>query len=436
MPTQQVLGGSSEASIDQVNIWMRSTPWYQNQMRAWGQDPGHPTLTEWQSQQIKRLAQANGVVVDEGNVELDDHGNFNPIGHKLRNTLIVGGLAAATIATMGAAGVFAGAGGAAGGGAAVGSAGAAGTAGTLAGVEGGAYGLGSGALAGLGSGAMGAAGVGGAGLAGLETAGELGTNFMGGPTTISSIVGGVGGASHGLSYADLLKFGLPTIGGIANGLIQAHAEGQASDAQQRYLEEALAAAKEKDLYQRGIDKEAVAREEGRYNNFQGRIKGFIDNGQSSNDRMTALLGLPARAPGSASSGGGARGGDLGDPISYADKLSAADKLKVDALLKASNSNDNPRYWYGVNAQHGGFDATGADWNHTRISTGDGAGKGYTAPTTAAPTPPASAPPITTQPQARTTTVQMRAPDGSIKTVPTDQVEHYTALGATLLGAAA
>src|SRR5438094_9364881 len=105
-------GKPTEASIDSVNIWMRSTPWYQDEMRAWGQDPGHPTLSKSQSQQLLKMAQAQGVVVDEGNMEVDDHGNFNPKGHKLRNTLIVAGIAAATIATMGAAGVFAGAAGA------------------------------------------------------------------------------------------------------------------------------------------------------------------------------------------------------------------------------------------------------------------------------------------------------------------------------------
>ena len=57
--------------------------------------------------------------------------------------------------------------------------------------------------------------------------------------------------------------------------------------------------------------------------------------------MSALLGLPARTGGGGGGSGGG-GGESGDPISYADRLSAADKLKVDALLKASNSSDDPR----------------------------------------------------------------------------------------------
>jgi hypothetical protein len=94
MAPYSVLGGNSEATIDQANIAMRGMPWYQSLLRSWGQDPGHPTVTSWQRDQIRRQAQANGFVVDEGNIEVDDHGNFNPKGHKLRNTMIVIGIAA------------------------------------------------------------------------------------------------------------------------------------------------------------------------------------------------------------------------------------------------------------------------------------------------------------------------------------------------------
>jgi hypothetical protein len=79
-------------------------------MQSWGKDPAHPGgLTDAQRTQIVRAAQANGVVVDESHQEVDPNGNFRPIGHGLRNTMIVVGLAAATLATMGAAGAFSGA---------------------------------------------------------------------------------------------------------------------------------------------------------------------------------------------------------------------------------------------------------------------------------------------------------------------------------------
>jgi len=195
--SQPLQGGTTEADIDVVNTWMRSTPWYQQQMKAWGQDPGHPTLTKSQSNTIKNLAQANGVKVDEGDVELDDHGNFNPVGHKLRNTLIVAGIAAATIATMGAAGAFAGGtaaagaggAGAAGGGAAAAGAGGAGVLGSTA--------IGSGMIGpiaggtGLAAGAGTAAGVGGTLGTAAKIGGALssGNSYLGTAGKVAGVLG-------------------------------------------------------------------------------------------------------------------------------------------------------------------------------------------------------------------------------------------------------
>lgn len=159
-------GKPTEATIDQVNQWMRAQPWYQDQMRAWGQDPGHPTLTKDQSKQILRAAQAQGVIVDEGNMEVDNHGNFNPKGHKLRNTLIVAGIAGATLATMGAAGAF---GGAAAGGAG-GASGAAGAATAAGGVLPSTT-IGVGFIPGVGLAGGGGLTAAGGGLAGLASSG-------------------------------------------------------------------------------------------------------------------------------------------------------------------------------------------------------------------------------------------------------------------------
>src|ERR1035437_133331 len=106
-PPSYGYGQQTPASIDAVNIWMRAQPWYADLMQSWGKDPGHPSgLTDAQRTQIVGAAQANGVIVDDSNQELDPNGNFRNIGHGLRNTMIVAGLAAATIATMGAAGGF------------------------------------------------------------------------------------------------------------------------------------------------------------------------------------------------------------------------------------------------------------------------------------------------------------------------------------------
>lgn len=383
MPNPQLgYGKPSEATIDQVNVWMRSTPWYQNLLKQWGVNPANAKLSDYQRQQILRAAQAQGVVVDEGNMEVDPSGNFNPKGKKLRNTLIVAGIAGAAIATMGAAGVFSGAG-----------AGAASASSTAA--------------------------------AGTGAAAAGGTAAASGAGTAGTIAGGAAAAGGLSRYSDFLRYGLPVAGNLVGGIIAANAEGKASNAQQRYLEEALAYEKEKDAYDRSRTARLDALEVSRYGDYQGRIAPFIANGVSSNDRMAALLGLPAR------SGGSSSGGPSGDPKTYADRLSAPDKLKVDALLRASNSSDDPEYWYGVNAMHGGFDATGADWNRQRISTGEGVGKGYKGPGA-----PIAAQPSTSASAASAGTVQMRAPDGSVKAVPASQVPFYTQRGATVLQGAA
>lgn len=89
---------NSEQDIDRVNQWMRSQPWYVRQLAAWGQTPDRVNLSKFQANQLVRLAQANGVQVDEGHFEVDPGGNFNPRGHKMRNTLIGLGAGAAIAA--------------------------------------------------------------------------------------------------------------------------------------------------------------------------------------------------------------------------------------------------------------------------------------------------------------------------------------------------
>lgn len=98
------MGGDSEVSIDRVNQWMRSQPWYLAQLRAWGQNPASVRLNKSQASMLLRLAQANGVQIDQGAIEVDAGGNLNPKGHKLRNTLIGAGVTAAALTGAGALG--------------------------------------------------------------------------------------------------------------------------------------------------------------------------------------------------------------------------------------------------------------------------------------------------------------------------------------------
>lgn len=120
----------NEADINATNVWMRSQPWYQQLLTKFNQDPNNVHLTSIESRQILDAAKANGVNVNEGNIEVDPSGNFNPKGHKLRNGLIAaalgGGAAFAAPAVLGAFGAAGGGSAAAGSTAALGPVAAAG----------------------------------------------------------------------------------------------------------------------------------------------------------------------------------------------------------------------------------------------------------------------------------------------------------------------
>lgn len=423
----------NEVAIDKFNQWFRSTPQYQRQLAEWGVDPNNVHLAKSQSQQLLKLAQGMGAVVDEGDMEVDPAGNMNPKGHKLRNTLIIAGAAA------------------------------------------GAYFAGPAIYSAL---------AGGGGTAGGALAADVGLEAAAGIS--GGVAGGVGGGVAGAGIGSglvsgALRYGLPVAGNIASSIIQSKASGAASDAEQKYLEEALAYQKEQDAYARArqerLDEQDKARygdtrgdialqqqrdaartaeEGGRYGDFQNNLAPFIANGVNANSAMASRLGLPAtaawtpNAPRAASSG--AR---YTDPLSVADQATPEDRAKIDALLKKYNSSDNPNYWYGVNVLHGGFDKTGADWNDSRIKIGDGAGKGYAGASTPAPTPaPTDAPKVgapPAEPDLRTQTppyrpsveperagdastaapsmVTIAAPTGETQQVPESELDHWLQRGA-------
>ncbi len=102
----RVTGDTNAASTNEVNIWMRGQPWYQQIIAQHGGSAGSDAAKK----QIVAAAQKNGVQIDQSNVDVDDSGNLKVKGMSgWEKALIVAGIAAATIATMGAAGVFAGA---------------------------------------------------------------------------------------------------------------------------------------------------------------------------------------------------------------------------------------------------------------------------------------------------------------------------------------
>lgn len=216
-------GNTNEVSLDAYNQWQRGQPWYQALIKSFGQDPNNVHLSDQQKQAVVRAAQAHGAVIDEGTngQEVDDSGNLRGVGHKLRNTLIVAGIAGAALATAGATGLLSGA------------AAPAASAGAAGGVESGVTaGLGAAALPGAGTALGGAGGV-------LGTAGAVGGAFDAAGNFIgdSSIPGATGsfGPSTGLKgILDSASQLAGPLGAIASGRAAgAQAEAGATQAQDR-----------------------------------------------------------------------------------------------------------------------------------------------------------------------------------------------------------
>lgn len=361
--TPTIGAGETEVQIDTFNQWMRAQPFYQQLLRSWGQDPGHPhNLSATQKTQIVRAAQAVGAQIDEAHMEVDDNGNFQNQGHKLRNTLIVAGIAGAALLTMGAAGVFAGAG-------AAGSAGASATGGTLAATS---TVPAIGALAGgTASGAVPAALA--AGTAGGAAAGGAAT---GGAAAGLGATAARTAATSGNLAGDVLRYGVPVAGSVIGSLIQAHAQGTATDAQQKYLEEALA-------YEKSRDAAAIALEANRYSNYSANVAPYLATGASANTRMAGLLGLPASSAAADVSKPAAPGGSPTAPIS--------------PIVRPP-----------------GVSGPGPSDMHLMSDT---------------PAPTAAGPPAASPGQM----ILMRAPDGSTRSVPANQLQHWLSVGATQVG---
>ena len=269
---RSVVKGSSESDINSLNAWMRSQPWYQEQLAKWGVNPSSVKLSDAQRQQLVSLAQQNGVQVDQGNIEVDPAGNFNPIGHKLRNTLIGAGVAGAAIGApylLGALG---------GGGAAAAPALASGVPEAI----GGASALSGGAAA-LGAAPALAVGGGGAAMAApaLTAAGGGASGSGGGfGHFVSSLFGGPSG---------LVSAGL----GAAGMLLNNKASGDATAAQLKAQQEALKA--QIDMYNQQTRVKAET-----YNNTQANLAPYQGLGKGAASLAGYGLGIPGYETGNTS----------------------------------------------------------------------------------------------------------------------------------------
>lgn len=455
---RSLAGNSTALNLDQINQAFRQSPVYQQWMQAHGKPlNGLVKLTDSERNGLGKTLENNGFQLPDG-WEIDQGGNIHEETHTGRNILIGAAIAAAA---FGIPAVLA-------------AAPEAGTAAGLGGVEAGAAsGVGStvasGSLAGGAGAGLGTAAGASAAAAGANAAFDAAGNFIG-PSTINAGLTTAGGSSL---VDNILKYGVPLAGNVIGGVLQNNAAGKASDAQQKYLEEALAYQKQKDAEDRarqtgldqlakdtdarnfarltGLDEQAqehylnnVATEGSRYADYSGRIAPFVASGSAANAKAAKLLGLdpsafavaPHPSPTGLASFSPQGPSSYVDPTSVADQLGADDRAKIDALLKSSNSNDNPNYWYGVAAQHGGYDKTGSDWLTKRIGIGDGAGKGYVGTPTVATAPPMprtggdasqQIPAPTNAPM-----ITIQAPSGATKQVPADQAQHWISMGGKVL----
>lgn len=189
----------------------------------------------------------------------------------------------------------------------------------------------------------------------------------------------------GLTGGDLTRYGLGTAGNIIGNYLQARAAGKASDAQQKYLEEALAYAKEKDAYDRQVAAEKVRLEASRYADYSGRIAPYLATGSDANARMASVMGLPSPAPYSAG-----------------------------PTMPSSTS--APR----ITTQP----VPGGTMPSPGVPEGAGVPNPYDVPrgTGAAPQ----------TPQMAGGMVHMQAPDGTQRLVPASQVQHYLSKGASVV----
>lgn len=210
---------------------------------------------------------------------------------------------------------------------------------------------------------------GGATVGGVAGVGGVGGFTAAGAPIAATATTGIGETVGG--YA--LRYGLPAAGNLVNGVIQSRAASKASDAQQAYLEEALAYEKEKDAYDRKTAEEARALEAQRYGDREGRLAPYRATGASSNAQMASLLGLPAPPNGGIPA---PRPFTPTTPLPYAPATSTS-----------------------------------------------------SAPASAAPTAPAA--PASTGPL-----VTVRAPTGATRQVPEDQVAYWQSRGATVVEGAA
>jgi hypothetical protein len=97
--------GTSEMTLDQFNVAMRSSPLYQNFMTSRGlRTDGHVKLSDRQQADLERELARNGIPVPKG-MHIDQGGNLNQKNRLLRNVGIGAAVTAAALTGFGLAGI-------------------------------------------------------------------------------------------------------------------------------------------------------------------------------------------------------------------------------------------------------------------------------------------------------------------------------------------
>ena len=192
-------GIGSDAEVNQANTYDREQQWYQQFLKAQGQDPNHIQLSDKQREELMNLIRQHGVEFSS-HFEIDQSGNIHPtssLGKDILEGVAIGG---AALTGLGLAGV-----------------------GPMAGL----FGAGSAAAdAGVGTGAAEAGAEAGAGaglLPSTAIGSEIGLPAGGAGLTAADVAGGAGaagaaGAGGAAGGASGIAGGLTTAGKFANAL--------------------------------------------------------------------------------------------------------------------------------------------------------------------------------------------------------------------------
>ncbi len=205
---------------------------------------------------------------------------------------------------------------------------------------------------------------------------------VGGSTTPASLSTGLGpvaprSVASWLTNPNVLSTGIGAAANLVGAGIASHANTEAAKLQAKALADALAYEKQRDAYLQGLERQ-------RYSELNARLEPYMAAGRTTGDRLATLLGV--------------------NPASYQYGTAAGADAGPGPVVTPPYPPASPPSPYET------FRPRPADVPST----------GTAVPRAGYPSPDAAP-------------VNMRAPDGSMKAVPRDQVAHFQSRGAQVVG---